>query len=67
VLWVTVVCIATGLLVYRLFDQLAALVLSLGGIAVFVIVAWYEARPEQGGKVGRPDISWPWRNRRLGE
>ena len=56
-----------GLVLSRLIDSTWPLLFTLAALVTFVGVAWHEAHPERGGEVGRPDISWPWRNRNLGE
>jgi hypothetical protein len=50
---------AMGVLLYAVFDDVLALLLSLGALATFVVAAWRGAHPEEGGNVGHPDIS-PW-------
>ena len=62
-LWLAVALFSSGLVGFLLFRNPWALGVSVMGLAMFVVVAWRGAHPEQGGEVGRPDISWPLRDR----
>jgi len=46
-------------LILKLLQVEVGIVLVVLGLGGFVVAAWLAARPEEGGDVGRPDIT-PW-------